>query len=369
MSQTQTIEQRTRLATTPPAKTTKPAADFEALLEKEHRAISYVPFGEQDDIKLTVPIVQQLLCEKTKSGKTCSENDAKKFIVMCRAMRLNPFEKDAFIAGYDTRQHDGSYAPKFSQIIAHQAYLKRAEASPHFKGMDSGIILRGEENELIERETDFVLPEETKLVVGGWAKVYREDRQAPIYRRCSVAARRPDYESKFWSDDKTPEMICKCAEADALRSAFPTLIGGLSGELGDVTQRFIQPTTTPANGRSSLVETVAPTTTPAPRSEPRAEEQPPQQEDNSNAELAPAPEKPKTTSAPAEGSAKAELQKIVTEAGFTFDHLQKVGMETGLVDGADSISGFDEITEKNAKRLINAKAGLLAKLAEAKGAK
>jgi hypothetical protein len=190
------IEQRTKLATAMPGPARRQSADFEALLDKEHRAVSYVPFGEQDDIKLTVPIVQQLLCERTKSGKVCSDNDAKKFIVMCRAMRLNPFEKDAFIAGYDTKQYDGTYAPKFSQIVAHQAYLKRAEASPHFNGMDSGIILRDGEGQLIERETDFVLPEETKLVVGGWAKVYRGDRQNPTYRRCSVAARRPDYDSR-----------------------------------------------------------------------------------------------------------------------------------------------------------------------------
>lgn len=67
-------------------------------------------------------------------------------------------------------------------------------------------------------------------------------------------------------------------------------------------------------------------------------------------------------------SAKAELEKLLLDSGFTFDHLQKVGMETGLVDGADSIGSFDEITEANAKRLLRAKSGLLQKLAEVKGA-
>jgi hypothetical protein len=131
----------------------------------------------------------------------------------------------------------------------------------------------------------------------------------------------------------------------------------------------VQPATAAPNNRSSsLVETVS--TTPD-KPEARTEQAEPTQEDNSNPDLAPARENRSTdfVKKTAEGSAKADLEKLVTEAGYTFDHLQKVGMQTGLVDGADSISGFDEITEKNAKRLLNAKAGLLAKLAEAKEGK
>jgi phage recombination protein Bet len=66
-------------------------------------------------------------------------------------------------------------------------------------------------------------------------------------------------------------------------------------------------------------------------------------------------------------SAREELEEWVGSNGFSFDHLQKVGMETGLVEGADSIASFDEISEANAKRLLRAKAGLLAKLQEVKG--
>lgn len=355
MSTNQTpVEQRTRLATSAP----QTKSDFERLLEKDSKAVSYIPFGEQDEIKLTVPLVQQLLCERTKSGKTCSDNDAKKFIVMCRAMRLNPFEKDAFIAGYDTRQHDGSYAAKFSIIIAHQAYLKRAEASPDFKGMESGIILRTEEGQLIERETDFVMPEETKLVVGGWAKVHRVNRLT-TYRRCSVAARRPDYDSRFWSDDKTPEMICKCAESDALRSTFPTLLGGLSGESLDATDRFLKGNTNV--GGSGLVESVKP-------EQPTPETPTPPADDGQGTDLGPQ-QPPPAPSKPEKKSAKGDLEKLVTDAGFTFNHLQKWGMDTGRIDGADSLSGFGDISEANAARLMRIQTVLMNGLAEVKGAK
>ncbi len=68
----------------------------------------------------------------------------------------------------------------------------------------------------------------------------------------------------------------------------------------------------------------------------------------------------------AEATAKAALEKLVTDGGFTFSHLQKWGMESGRVDGADSLSGFDDITEANAKRLIRVPSVVLAGLAEAK---
>ena len=344
------IEQRTKLATSTP----QSKSDFERLLEKDAKFIEYIPFGEETPVRLTVQLVQQLLCERTKGNRICSDNDAKKFIVMCKSMRLNPFEKDAFIAGYDTKQPDGTYAGKFSIIIAHQAYLKRAEASPDFKGMESGIILRSEDGQLIERETDFVMPEETKLVVGGWAKVHRANRLT-TYRRCSVAARRPDYDSRFWSDDKTPEMICKCAESDALRSTFPTLLGGLSGEVLDVTDRFLRGK--PSSVGSGLVETVPAAAAPEPKPEPAPEL-------DQDGDLGP---QPKADLAPKAPTAKEELEALVESAGCTFQHLQTWGMETGRLDGADSLANFSDISDANAKRLLRIKSVLLAGLEEVKG--
>src|SRR5438477_1143011 len=92
-----------------------------AIQKAEERSVEFTPHGSQDKIKLTVGMVQRMVAVPTKSGRTCSERDAFKFIMLCRARRLDPFQGDAFLIGFDAK--DG---PQFSLITAHQAFLKRA---------------------------------------------------------------------------------------------------------------------------------------------------------------------------------------------------------------------------------------------------
>lgn len=226
---------------------------------KSEKAVEFTPFGAADRIKLTIKIVQDLVAVPTRTGKTCSERDAIKFMALCQAQRLNPFAGDAFLTGYDNRQTGEA---TFSLITAHQAFLKRAESNGDYEGMESGIIFRNEDGKIEEREGDFFLPEET--VVGGWAKVYRKDRK-PMYRRLSIAQRKPAYDTPFWSGVKAAEQIVKCAEADALRATFPTLLAGLhiDGEamanaievVSDVTEKDPVIADTPAPKKRQIKET------------------------------------------------------------------------------------------------------------------
>lgn len=186
------------------------------IIKAPERDMEYVPFGSQDKIKLSVRIIQNLVAVKTKSGKTCSEGDAIKFMMMCQARRLNPFEGDAFLIGYDAK--DG---PSFSLITAHQAFLKRAELHPEYDGMKSGIIIR-REGEIKDVEGDFYL--EGDEILGGWATVYFKNRKQAMHKR--VRLKRFQKAWGIWQDDPAG-MICKCAEADSLRSSFPTMLGGL----------------------------------------------------------------------------------------------------------------------------------------------
>lgn len=186
--------------------------------EKE-KAIEFIPFGSADRIKLSVKIIQNMVAVPTKSGKTCSERDALRFLMLCQAQRLNPFAGDAFLVGYD-----GKDGPSFSLITAHQAFLKRAETCADFEGMESGvIILSGDKDNpvIAEREGDFHL--EAENIVGGWARVHRKGRR-DTYRRIRMARFNKGFAQ--WAVDPAG-MICKTAEADALRSTFPTLLGGL----------------------------------------------------------------------------------------------------------------------------------------------
>ena len=188
-----------------------------SLTKTEDKGLTeFTPFGAQDKIKLSIAMVQNLIAVKTKSGKTCSQNDAVKFIAMCVARRLNPFEGDAFLIGYDGR--DGA---TFSLITAHQAFLKRAELNGEYDGMTSGVIVE-DGGQLRELEGDFY--SEGQVVKGGWAKVFFKNRKRAMHKRIRLAR----FQKAFgiWQDDPAG-MIVKCAEADALRSSFPTMLGGL----------------------------------------------------------------------------------------------------------------------------------------------
>lgn len=78
---------------------------------------------------------------------------------------------------------------------------------------------------------------------------------------------------------------------------------------------------------------------------------------------------PKVAGAPADAkSPQAELESVIVTAGFTFTQLQTWGMETGNIEGADSLAGFAEVPSDVAKRLLRAQAGLLKSLADVKGA-
>jgi len=181
-------------------------------------SIEYTPFGTNEKIKLSVSIVQMLVAVPTKSGKLPSRNDCIKFMMLCRARHLNPFEGDAYLLGYDAQ--DG---PQFSLITAHQVFLKRAEASENFSGMESGVIVTDKEgNKERECEGDYFRADEK--LVGGWAKVYRRDRDKPFYKRLNLGVFNTG--RSRWAKDPAG-MIVKCAEADALRAAFPTHLGGL----------------------------------------------------------------------------------------------------------------------------------------------
>lgn len=183
----------------------------------EKNVMEYVPFGQEDKIKLTVGIVTDMVCVPTKSGAKCSDKEAIKFMMLCRSRGLNPFEGDAFLLGYDSK--DG---PSFSLITAHQAFLKRAELHPEYDGMQSGVFVRLADGTILDREGDFF--DEGETLLGGWAVVHFKTRKHPMKKRLKLGTFHKGYGR--WQVDPAG-MIVKCVEADALRSAFPTKLGGL----------------------------------------------------------------------------------------------------------------------------------------------
>lgn len=302
-------------------------------------AVEYVPFGAEDKIKLTASMVRTMIAVPTKTGKMPTETDCIKFIALARSRRLNPFEGDCFMIGYDTQ--DG---PKFSLITAHQAFIKRGEASGAFDGMESGIIVkRGEET--LELPGDY--RDDGDKLLGGWAKVYRSDRKFPAYRRLKLSTYHGN--NRQWNKD--PEgMIVKCAEADALRSSFPTLCGGMR-MVDDGGPTIDVPTVT--TERVMIGQSAAVSNTPTP-------------EPIGNPELRPTVASPEPSDGGAAVSPRSpqdELAEYVfNECDSTVDAFNKAMIKNGHLQ--NEVSDMDSVPLALAKRLLRAKVGLKAMLQE-----
>ena len=187
-----------------------------AVAKKEEKAVEFVPFGAKDSIRLTASMVRQFIAVPTRSGALPSERDCIRFIMLARGKRANPFEGDCFLIGYDTQ-----IGPAFSLVCGIELFLKRAEASTDYDGKESGaIVLR--DGAAMEVPGAFILPSDKLL--GGWAKVYRKGRRMPEYKTVKLDVY--DTGRSRWAKD-APGMIAKVAESQALRSAYPTALGGL----------------------------------------------------------------------------------------------------------------------------------------------
>lgn len=214
--------------------------------QKEDQQVRFVPFGSDEEIKLSLRIIRDYVAVPTREGELPDERDCMKFMMLCRARKLNPFEGDSFLIGFKKRDADKA---DWSLITAHQTFLKRAEATKDFDGMESGVIIspavqcaacegtgrldktlcaacngRGSSDEIMGDFVPAEIHEEPVKLLGGWARVYRKDRSKPFYQRLKLDT----YKKPFgvWMQDPSG-MICKCAEAAALRQAFPTTLGGL----------------------------------------------------------------------------------------------------------------------------------------------
>jgi len=87
-----------------------------------------------------------------------------------------------------------------------------------------------------------LLPDEVEKLVGGYARVYRKDREKSFYMAVNKAEclkyTRNGNLTKFWVKDKQPMMLRKTALKRALVEAFPSLFAGtmFTAEVADETE-------------------------------------------------------------------------------------------------------------------------------------
>jgi len=147
-----------------------------------------------------------------------SPHEVALFLKVCASENLNPFAREVFLIKY---QKD-----KPAQIvISVDAFLKAAEASEQFDGFEAGIIIKDATGKLEFREGSFLFKDERGNLAGGWAKVFRKDREKPFYSAVTLEGyrkyTRDGRPTEFWSDNKCQDMIRKVAISHSLKEAFP----------------------------------------------------------------------------------------------------------------------------------------------------
>ena len=188
---------------------------------------------DRGEVVLSPQIVKQYLV--SGDHRAVTDQEVVFFINLCRYRGLNPFLREAYLIKFGD-------SPA-TIIVGKDVFTKRAANHPDCAGWQAGVIVRRGE-ELIEREGSLVLDDE--VLVGGWAKVYRNSWKEPL----KVAVSLREYERK--GKDGKPQrswaempatMIRKVALVQALREAFPDEFGGMyvAEEMG------IEPNTLPTN--------------------------------------------------------------------------------------------------------------------------
>ena len=144
------------------------------------------------------------------------------FVEMCRARKLNPFLKQAYLIKYS------STSPA-SMVVSKDVFLDRANKIPEYSGFSAGIILISTSGDLVRTE-GLIYPNHT--IIGGWAKVYREGRE-PLSIEVNFneyCGRKKDGELSGQWISKPSTMIRKVALVQALRESFPEEFEGMYDE-------------------------------------------------------------------------------------------------------------------------------------------
>lgn len=184
--------------------------------EKTELTVEYEVEGQK--IKLTPSIVQQYIVG-TNAKITLQE--FKLFTELCKVRKLNPFLREAYLIKYK----EGTPA---QLVVGKDAILKRAVLNPNYDGMESGIIIKKDDEKVEERQGTFKLEDEQ--LVGGWAKVYRKDWSHPTYSSVSfneVAQKTGQGQLNSNWANKGATMVEKVAKVRALRETFVEDLSGM----------------------------------------------------------------------------------------------------------------------------------------------
>ncbi|MCK4760284.1 MAG: phage recombination protein Bet [Candidatus Aminicenantes bacterium] len=166
--------------------------------EKNEREKAIVKVGA-DLIKVDATAVKAYLCANA------TKEEVILFLNQCQMFQLNPFKREIYLIKYGTSPAQ--------IVVGYEAYIKRAERSKQWAGMESGIKGNLKKKDLV-----------------AWVKIFRKDWKDPLYHEVDydeyVKTRKDGTITKFWL--KMPKtMLKKVAISQAFRLAFPDEMAGM----------------------------------------------------------------------------------------------------------------------------------------------
>ena len=164
------------------------------------------------EIELSAQVVRDVCAQ---GNAKVTDKEAWEFIQLCKAHRLNPFIREAYLVKY------GNNA---TIITGKDVFTKRAARNENCEGFRAGVSVLNSAGQIIDREGSALFPQIGEVLLGGWAEVYMRGYQVPIKDTVSLA----EYSTGKSGWAKMPgTMIRKVALVHALREAMPEEFGGL----------------------------------------------------------------------------------------------------------------------------------------------
>lgn len=164
------------------------------------------------EIELSAQVVRDVCAQ---GNAKVTDKEAWEFIQLCKAHRLNPFIREAYLVKY------GSNA---TIITGKDVFTKRAARNENCEGFRAGVSVLNSAGQIIDRKGSALFPQIGEVLLGGWAEVYMRGYQVPIKDTVSLS----EYSTGKSGWAKMPgTMIRKVALVHALREAMPEEFGGL----------------------------------------------------------------------------------------------------------------------------------------------
>ncbi|EPW2644066.1 phage recombination protein Bet [Listeria monocytogenes] len=171
-----------------------------------------------EEVKLSGNIIRDYL---VSGNAEVTDQEIIMFLQLCKYQKLNPFLNEAYLVKFKNTKGPDKPA---QIIVSKEAFMKRAETHEQYDGFEAGVIVeRG--GEIIELEGAVSLA--TDKLLGGWAKVFRKDRNRPV----SVRISEKEFNKRQSTWNTMPlTMMRKTAVVNAMREAFPDNLGAMYTE-------------------------------------------------------------------------------------------------------------------------------------------